>query len=157
MRVKKYITIIEEKDIEILGATLLTVDEARKLLDKEDRKYTINWWLCSSGKHTGYTDGVAYIGVNGNVYVSGQSPTRANAIRPALRIKRNFHFDIGDVFEFDGRKFKVISEDLAWMADGDLGCLQFNEDWRAPNANIYECSKVKTFVDEWFDMAKRRN
>lgn len=154
MRVKKYITIIEEKDIEILGATLLTVDEARKLLVKEDRKYTINWWLRSPGKYTG---SIVYIGKSGNVYESGGSPAVAQAVRPALRIKRNFHFDIGDVFEFDGRKFKVISEDLAWMTDGDLGCLQFNEDWRAPNANIYECSKVKTFVDEWFDEAIKRN
>lgn len=154
MRVKKHITIIEERDIEIIGATLLSVDEARKLLTKDERKYNANWWLRSPAK---YSYCVSYIGKNGNVYCCGGRVDSPHLIRPALRIKLNCSFNIGDIFEFDGRKFKIISPDLAWMIDSDLGCFQFNSDWHDPSAHVYELSQAKVVVDEWLDMARRRN
>lgn len=147
------------KDIKtpkIIDARLLSLEEALALPEVmrvwNTERYG-EWWLQGCGpSYEGYAYSVTKTGRIQFSLVDEQK-----YIRPALKIDiKNTPFKVGDNFMFGGKEFKIISPDLAWMTDGNLGCLQFNEDWRAPNANIYECSKVKTFVDEWFDMAKRR-
>ena len=150
MKVNKIVNSTIECELEITGATLLSIEEAEEYLTDEERKYICWWWL-RSGSYSShnaasvYGDGfISYYGYGDFVCDSG------DCVRPALQIKNleSSNLEIGDIFELGGYEFKVISENLAWMHKQDIGCCAFNKDLE--NGNNYETSDVKKFVDEWF-------
>ena len=129
-------------NLEIEGATLLSVDEAR-VLPFRLRQHDNWWWLRSPGKDSDYTISVSSGGYDDTSYVYCD----CISARPALII-RNFessNFEIGDIFKFDGKKFEIISKDLAFCL-GDIGLHRFDD-----NSNNYEKSAIKKYVDEWFE------
>ena len=138
------------------SATLLSVEEVKELLSDEDRAYYEWWWTRTVG-----TDNhcVADISVYGNIYTKGNRPDLDYSIvvRPVLIISglKESGFGIGDTFKFDGKIFKIISENLAFCTE-DIGHHQFNNDFKAEDANIYDNSEVRRFVDEWFENAMRK-
>lgn len=75
-----------------------------------------------------------------------------NDVRPALKISNLAlsNLSIKDKFIFSGKTFTVISKDYA-LCDESIGNCPFRKDWGAKDANVYEASDVKKFVDEWFD------
>ncbi len=139
--------------IEIKSATLLSIEEAKTLLTKEERKYGNWWWLRSPVNDQNY---VAYVSLGGSVLYNGDFIYVDNvSVRPAL----NIDFDssdlkIGDVFDFGGKKFRIISDNLAFCLE-DIGKRYFTLNWRAKTSNVYEFSDVKRFVDSWFKDAKK--
>lgn len=136
-------------DIKIINATLLSVEEAVTLLTKQERTYKNWWWLRSPGLFSGIA---AYVldGGYGNDYGCNVSHS-SGCVRPALNIDiSNSDIKVGDTFEFGGKEFKVISDTLAWMHKDDIGTTAFRTDYRQPDANIYEVSDIKKFVDKWF-------
>lgn len=150
--VKRTITIAiaKEFDLNILEATLLTIDEAIKL-PMRLRKYNGWWWLKSRGR--GF-DLVACVNrdsfINDNYGADVGNPY--GKVRPALVIS-NLEFSnlkIGDTFKFGDKDFEIISNNLALCLD-DIGTCAFREDWESPDANIYEKSDIKKYVDEWFE------
>jgi hypothetical protein len=138
------------------SVTLLSVQEVKDLLSDEDRAYHEWWWTRTVG-----TDDrcVADISVYGNIYTKGNRPDLDHSIvvRPALIISglKESGFKIGDTFKFEGKIFKIISENLAFCTE-DIGHHQFNDDFKAEDANIYDNSEVKKFVGQWFDEAMRK-
>lgn len=150
MKIKNVTRVIaRETDLEITGATLLTVEEARELPEWL-RKKLYWWWLRSPGKDSGH---VAYVNPNGDIDNYGADVGNYyGGIRPALIIS-NFEssgLKIGDMFEFGDKQFEIISDKLAFC----LGCITsmaFREDWKAPDANDYEKSDVKKVIDIWFE------
>lgn len=149
MKIKNVTRVItRETDLEITGATLLTVEEARELPEWL-RKKLYWWWLQSPGKDSGH---VAYVGVTGDIDNYGADVGNYyGGIRPALKISNleSSGLKIGDMFEFGGRQFEIISDDKAFC----LGCITskaFRDDWRADDANDYEKSDIKKYIDEWF-------
>ena len=139
--------------LKIKGATLLSVDEAKKLLSEEDREYSNWWWLRSPGYSQGYA---ASVNLDGSVHYCGDDVDYADdCVRPALKINlESSGLTIGDTFSFGGKTFKIISDDLAFCLE-DIGTHCFRKDWKAPDANVYEASDVKRFVDAWFEKAMR--
>lgn len=134
--------------LKIIGATLLSLNEADQL-PSELRKYHNWWWLRNSSyiyyraacvDHRGYF-------IDGGYFVDDYS----NVVRPALQIKKpnSSNLKIGDVFEFGGKTFKIISNNLAFCLS-DIGTCAFRRNWKAEDANDYEKSDVKKYVDEWF-------
>lgn len=136
----------------ITGATLLSAEEAEKL-PQHLRSYKGWWWLRSPGY---YQDVAVLVNTGGSVYYGGSFVINDfGYVRPTLRISAlessNLLY-IGDRFEFGGAEFEVVSDRLAFCT-GDIGCCAFRRDWKAEDANVYEASDVKQFVEEWFKSA----
>jgi len=156
MKIKNVTRVIaRETDLEITGATLLTVEEARELPEML-RKRSYWWWLQSPGKDSSH---VAHVGFDGNINNYGADVDNYyGGVRPALIIS-NFEssgLKIGDMFEFGDKQFEIISDNKAFC----LGCITsmaFREDWRAPDANDYEKSNVKKRIDVWFERSKKES
>ena len=140
-----------ENTFKFKTATLLSVDEARKLLSKRDREYPHWWWLRSPGYSRNCA---AYVNRGGSVDYGGFDVSYGSGcVRPALKINlESSGLTIGDTFSFGGKTFKIISDELAFCLE-DIGTHCFRKDWKAPDANVYEVSDVKRFVDAWFEAA----
>ena len=137
----------------IKSATLLSKEEAASFLTQKEREYSGWWWLrspSSSSYAAGVrSDGLAYYNYRRYVYC-----TFMGVVRPALIINlESSDLKVGDIFEFGGKEFKILSPTIAWMHKDDIGRCTFRKDWEADNANDYETSDVKKFVDEWFKAA----
>ena len=153
MKVTRIIT--QELDLEITEATLLTIEEARKL-PKRLRTYDGTndewWWLKSPGlcpNHVTFVDSDSFVNSFGDyAYVD-------NIVRPVLIIS-NFdssNLQIGDTFEFGNEKFEVISNGKAFCL-GYINYMEFRKDPDAPDANDYEKSDIKKYIDDWFEKVK---
>lgn len=143
--------------LEITGATLLSTEEAKQL-DKEILKASDNWWwLRSPSIYDKYYNQAAYVeGDYGNLIDYGLNVSLGDiGVRPALCISNlsSSNLQIGDKFEFGDRNFTVISDKYA-LCDESIGECAFRKDWEAENANDYEKSDVKKFVDDWFAKVK---
>lgn len=153
MKVKQIIVTEKTQELEITRATLLSIEEAKQL-PLELRKYTSRWWLRSSGYDSYHAANVGYAGVVDNDGVC--VPKDCFWVRPALQISNlnSSNLNVGDKFEFDGKPFKIISDNFAFCLT-DIGRHCFREDWRANNANDYEKSDIKKYIDDWFEKACR--
>ena len=152
MKVNKIIKTTVEEELEITGATLLSIEEAEEYLTVEERKYDYWWWLRSPGFYSYFATYVTHGDYNG-YYVNYPDV----CVRPALQIK-NLKFsnlEIEDIFEIGGYKFKIISENLAWMYKQNLGYYVFNESLE--DGNDYETSNVKKIVDKWYEALSNKN
>lgn len=152
MKIEKVVTTTKTEELEILGATLLSAEEAETLLTEAERVYDNWWWLRSPGDDQNHAAGVRS---DGSVDDDGHYVLNGNdCIRPALKIfnLQSSNLDIGDRFKFGGQIFKIISEDLAFC-EGDIGRGCFRKDWEEEEANHYETSDVKKAVDNWFEQS----
>jgi hypothetical protein len=137
---------------EIEGATLLTVEEAKEL-SKNISLAERNWWLRSPG---GFDDWAAFVfGDDGHVDDDGYFVYEEFGVRPALRISNleSSDLQVGDKFIFGGQSWTIISDDKA-LCDDVMGESVFCRDLCAKDANVYEASDVKKFVDDWYANAK---
>lgn len=149
MKVTRIIT--QELNLEITEATLLTIEEARKLPERL-RRYDEWWWLKSPGRFSGQ---VTFVDDGGFVNSFGDHAFVDNVVRPVLIIS-NFdssNLQIGDTFEFGDENFEVISNGKAFCL-GDIDYKEFREDLDAPDANDYEKSDIKKYIDKWFEKVK---
>ncbi len=139
---------------EVIGATLLSIEEARGV-DKKILKVSDDWWLRSPG----YNDYEAafVFGEIGNIFDYGSVVVESFGVRPALELSDFTSSDlkVGDQFEFGDYNFTVISNQYA-LCDDIVGECAFRKDWEAEDANRYETSDVKKFVDDWYEMLKER-
>lgn len=152
LKIEELSSVYHEEDLDILGATLLTVDEAKQLSGKL-RAYDNKWWLKSPGFDF---DFAAIVNYGGFVDSIGNNVSSDNDIvRPALIISNLESSDlkIGDTFEFGGKQFEIISDNRA-LCVGDIGYSVFRENQEASDANDYEKSDVKKYVDDWFNQHK---
>lgn len=142
---------IEKRNLDITGITLLTTEEA-KATPLHSKEYYDIWWLQTPGycKNT-----IAFVDRDGKINYNGKDVRCAISVRPALKIKdlKASTFSVGNIFYFYNWPFEIISDSLA-LCTGDIGCHYFRYDYNAENANDYEASDVKKFVDEWFEKAK---
>lgn len=143
--------------LKITGATLLSTQEADELPQhlKLQKPYGKLWWLRSPGLDR---ISAAYVRFDGSVFFSGHYVGDEEIpVRPALKLEDRelSGLHIGDRFEFGSAEFEIISDNLAFCTK-DIGCCAFREDWKAKDANIYEASDVKKFIDVWFASAKNQ-
>lgn len=147
MKVTRNITTELELNLEITEATLLTADEAEKLPERL-RKHVDGWWLQSCGCHS---DHAACVYPDGRVFRDGDYVCLYYSVRPALVISslESSGLKIGDIFNFGYKQFEIISNNKAFCLT-NIGTYVFKIDFNVLNANDYEKSDVKTYVDEWF-------
>ena len=161
-RISDCAEILKEKEIEleslkrqgipdISEATLLTAEQAEFLLTEKDRKYKDYWWLRTPGKETYNAADVSW---DGEISLFGSNTYYSDdVVRPALVLKDLNGLIVGETFMFGGKPFKIISNSLAFCL-GDIGKHYFRQDCEAADANIYEKSDVKRYIDFWFEKSK---
>jgi len=145
MKAEKMIRIIEPIDIEINGITLLSIEEY------EACKYIIPninfwWWLRSPGYSSINAANVSNVG---NVSDFGNYVNYDDrAVRPAL-IYESSNLQIGDKIKIVGYNWTVISDSMI-LCDDVVGFTYFRKDWRANDANDYEKSDIKKWLNDWW-------
>lgn len=146
MQAQKVIQTKQDIDLDIQEVTLLSREEAENFLTPEQRSIGARWWLRSA--HESLSDYAGEICRDGRLYYDYVS--NSNGVVPALRISNlaSNNLKIGDILEVGGKLWKVISEDLAWC-DHNVGRTVFREDYEASDANDYEKSDVKKWLDQW--------
>ena len=151
------------EDVEITRATLLSIEEYEEykcyiLYTNDcwwhplpgDICYFDNWWLRSPGK---YSDRAAVVDDDGSGRDYSSHVVHFDyAIRPALQISNLGDVKVGNKIKFGGKTFTVISPEYA-LCDTAIGHGAFRKDRNAADANVYEASDVKKFVDKWFEDA----
>lgn len=138
--------LMQKTDIDIKGITLLSLEEfleSRKNIPLYDRL----WWL-----RTPYSDN----GLNtGRVDVHGDLDdnyviTHYVGVRPALILDReSSNLEIGDKLQIKGYAWTIISDRYA-LCDDIIETMPFRKDWKAPDANVYEASDIKKFLEDWW-------
>ncbi len=138
----------EERELEIEDITLLSIEEyeAAKEYIPLMRDW---WWLRSPGLSSNYA---AYVNRGGWVFAGGTYVDGTyGVVRPALKISnlRSLDLQIGDrICGLAGHDWTVISGSLILCNDG-IGKHCFRKDWQAEDANTYETSDVKRFLEKW--------
>lgn len=143
MQIQKLVP--QTKDIEISEITLLSVMEA-KAVSRAQLNIGSWWWLRSPGGPLS----AAGVYNDGGVSTHGNRVCSRNGVRPALRISNlgASNLSVGEKFSAGGETWTVISKDLV-LCDRVVGHTCFREDWRAPDANVYEKSDVKKWLENW--------
>ena len=138
---------IAPEEIKFTGATLLSVEEYETY---KDNIASLDdwWWLRSSGSEAGY---VADVYDSGDSYMLGSNICSSDiAVRPAITFDHDkSKLLIGDKVLIDNVTFTVIADGIM-LANEAIGMHCFRKDWNAPDANDYEASDIKNYVDEWF-------
>ena len=139
----------------ITGATLLSVEEAKNL-DKEILKADKDWWLRSPAHYANYATCVG--GDSGCVYIAGSNVKGNFGVRPALKLSNleSSNLQIWDKFTFGNHDFTIISDCYA-LCNDCVGRCTFRKDSEAENANKYEASDIKGYVEAWFEKVKEQS
>lgn len=142
MNVEKHVASTETYNIDIYEVTLLTEEEYVENKDVIPLIYDW-WWLKSYGYHD-YDVPLVYLGgsrmcINVN-YADG-------CVRPALWADLG-EFERGDKFDLAGYTWTVLSDSLA-LCDEIVGQTAFRTDWQAVDANDYEQSDIKQYLENW--------
>ena len=139
------------------GITLLSIDEVKRL-PEEVRKYFSWWWLRSPGDYSYrvlivYRDGS--IGNDNNGF--GNVDCKAYSVRPALILNHNpSNFNNGDIIKVFDRRW-YYQDGLALLMDEPLTDMAFRKNWSAKDANNYEKSDIKRYLDNWLKSALNGN
>lgn len=145
MKIEKSIISRIEQEAQFFGLTLLSVEEYKQYVENIP---TVNfwWWLRSPGYYGGYASRVDYDGSLNSNFVDFAS----GSVRPTLIINPKLScFQIGDKFKFFNHSWTVISDNYA-LCDEAFCKMQFRKNLKAENANIYNESDVKKYLDsEW--------
>ena len=135
---------------DIKYADLLTPQETVKL-PKPLLKHGYWWQLRSPGYYSDYVAFVSSSGSVNSVNSCGNYDYSSNgAVRPALRISNLNDYKVGDDFKFGGEWFRIIDDNTAFCLN-NIGVRKFNEE-----SNNYETSKIKDYIDNWFNNAKSK-
>lgn len=144
-KIYEQISLEIERQIEIDKITLLSVDEYKA------NRYLISnipswWWLRTPGTNIDYP-GVEQI-INGWTFAGYVS--HIEGVRPVLRIKNpeSAFLKIGVKFRLADYTWTMLGDGLA-LCDDIIGECAFRKDWKATDANDYEKSDVKKYLEQW--------
>ena len=146
MKAKKQIITTQDIDLAITDVTLLSIEEY------EANKNIIPpihdcWWLRSPG-----SDSSNVANVYDDGYVNDDNVDYDNNVRPvvALRLSESCisNLDVGDKIEMAGYTWTMLRDGLA-LCDDVVGRAAFRKDWKAKDANVYEVSDIKKWLEKW--------
>lgn len=145
MRIQK-IKIIETREdlnLDITGITLLSIEEAEEV-PENIRDCGYDWWLRSPG----YSGILAACVYGGHVY--NFNVKLEFGVRPALKFNpSSANLQIGDSIKMFGYNWTIITDNLM-LCDDIVGKTVFREDWEAKDANDYEASDIKKWLENWY-------
>lgn len=147
MIVQKLITTTKDVQLDVEGITLLTKEEV-EALPVDIRKCYEYWWLRSPGHY--YNEAAFVFGEYGDVDRLGYSVDEELDVRPALRVNlKSTNLQIGDKVAVFGYVWTVITENLI-LCDDIVGESPFRKDRYASDANKYEASDIKKWLEQWY-------
>lgn len=144
MEIMKHVVIKEPQNIQIEEVTLLSREEHKAAI-KYIPAVNFDWWLRSPG----YDQiSAVYMLYDGSLLYSGVD-NDCGCVRPALRICNPYSSLIpGDKFDLAGHVWTVISDELA-LCDESVGETSFRFDTNASDANVYEKSDIRIWLENW--------
>lgn len=146
MKAQKHIVSYQDIDLDIVEVTLLSAKEYFALKNRIKPRKDLQWLRST------YSDIDKIAGsVDADGYVPYDTLKDSHVgVSPALRIRNleSLGMNPGDVFVLARHTWTVISDKLA-QCDDIVGYTAFREDWRAPDANVYEKSDVKKWIENW--------
>ena len=147
MKAEKIIIKTEPINIEIGKITLLSIKEYREA-EKNIECVNNNWWLRSPGTYDG--DAAFVDGEDGDVGEDGDDVLEEFGVRPALNISnlQSLNLKVGNKIKLADHNWTVISDELA-LCDEIIGGSAFREDWEEDDANEYEQSDIKKWLENW--------
>ena len=146
MNVDKIVTSTTTISLNVTGITLLSVEEYytnKAVIPVVDG----SWWLRLTG---GYVDFSAYAYERTQVEEDGRQAGESEyGVRPVLVVSGD-SLAAGD---------KIIFRDMTWtkictgviLCDEIIDYMMFREDLTAMDANIYEASDVKDYLEQWLE------
>ena len=146
MKAKQLVVTKKNVDLDIAGITLLSAKEylaAKKLISSRHE----DWWLRSFDSGDDRKVGI----VNNYGTLSLVCAQYENVgVSPALRIQnlRSFNLIPGEKVELAGHTWTVIADDLV-LCDDIVGHACFRKDRKAKDANDYEASDIKKWLEAW--------
>ena len=145
IKAEKIIKTTEPIDIEIKGITLLSIEEYERYHDLIPL-HASYWWLRSPYSYDSDCAGfVDDYGIIDHRYV-GDSGV---GVSPALICNlKSLNLKPRDIINFTGYIWTVISDKYI-QCDDIIGETAFREDWKATDANDYEKSDVKKWLENW--------
>ncbi len=135
------------KKDDILEITLLSAEE----MDAAKENIPIFegwWWLRTPGARSDY---VRCVNPEGDIDNDGRFVCGDMVgVRPALRIRpASADLPIGSKFLFGELSWTVIAPGLA-LCDGYLCTMYFRKFYQEADANMYETSDIRKYLNEWF-------
>lgn len=149
MKITKQITIEKEIDVQISEITLLSKEEY-SFAEEVIRPIDGWWWLRSPGYSQDNAALVRYAGSLSSTYVGNDS----GCVRPALRIRnpKSSNLKVGDKLQVAGYVWTIVlgtADKFVALCDDSIGTIAFRYDWKADDANDFEKSDVKRYLNEW--------
>lgn len=145
MKVEKQIISYEQMDIDITDITLLSIEEYERCMDIVPL-IDGRWWLRSPGSNTSRA---ARVYSNGLVSNYGYDVCNdSSVVRPVVVVRLSESFNPGDKLRFAGHTWTIIAPDMA-LCDEGVGRCAFRKNLEAPDANVYEASDVKKWLEAW--------
>lgn len=149
MKAKKQIITTQDIDIDITDVTLLSIEEYE---DNEDIIPLVDvdnlYWLRSPGSDR-YA--AACVCDDGSAdYYGSIVCIGFNAVRPVMRLSESeiSGLSAGDKIEMAGYTWTILHGGLA-LCDAIVGRTAFRKDWQAEDANVYESSDIKKWLENW--------
>lgn len=134
-------------NIDITDITLLSIEEYEVA---KDNIPSVDgwWWLRSPNCFSLYATCVRPGGgVNGNGHIVNGYYI---GVRPAIRINpKSVDLQIGDKVRLKGFTWTYVSEGIL-LCDSIITQMPFRKDWKAEDANRYEASDIKAYLDKRF-------
>lgn len=144
MKVRRDMNKINDIDkVNIKGIKLLNFNEYKGLIGKIP--FTDSYWWLNTPNNKPYE--VGYINTAGALEYQGVS--NHFGVRPALICELAEGVKQGDKLQIAGHNWTVISDTLI-HCDEVIGHTPFREDFFAEDANNYETSDIKQWVDNWY-------
>ena len=147
MEIEKIIETTKKEEIDITEITLISAEEfeeAREIIPPGNEVW---WWTRTPV--AGDAGRVRVVSAGGGGALGGNGAGGSYGVRPlAIFNPKSSNLKIQDRFKLAGETWTVIAEGKA-LCDRCIDCRPFRNDWRAPDANVYEKSDVKAWLDEW--------
>lgn len=153
MKIDKLVTITEEKDLKITGITLLSKEEAEAIPKEIRIRIRDNgWWLRTPAEDFGTPADrfrVAVVSYDNWIHYDSVYCSHLG-VCPALKISglESSNLSIGEKFILAEQTWTIISESYA-LCDEVIGECNFCEDDVMEDANNYEKSFVKRYIEKW--------
>jgi len=137
-------------DIQIAEVTLLSKEEFE--IAENNISAIRGWWWLRSPGFTLHNAALVYDYDDGLLYDHDVDDDRG-CVRPALRIVQTpYGLKLHDVIELAGYSWTIVCvlENYCYaLCNCAVGETYFREDWKAENANNYETSDVRKWLENW--------
>ena len=146
--------IYERFPIDVKEITLLTLAKYKAYKERVPRSFDGAWWLRTPAKKPKYAKKPHMCVVDYKALVDTRPIDESCGVRPAMVFEAD-RIAVGDSFELFDWGWTVIADGLAICNQVVYNCA-FQGVWNEVDADCYETSLVKWYLDRWLADAKSK-